>query len=115
MKISQLNVVSLIKQKVEVTELMHEHHLDIPGINECRLSKDICDSEVTFEGYDIYRQYRDTSEGGVAIYVKDTIPHHYNQNNNRPLLNKQTKFYLRMWRLKNSHDRSLHDSMYEKT
>ena len=59
---------------VELAKLMHDHELDVLGLNETRLSKDIRDSEVSVEGYDIYRHDRDTSGGGVAIYVKDTLP-----------------------------------------
>ena len=55
---------------------MHDHELDIRGLNETRLSKDRCDCGVSFEGYYIYRHDRDTSGGGVAIYVKDTLSHH---------------------------------------
>ena len=60
---------------VELAKLMHDHELDVLGLNETRLSKDIRDSEVSVEGYDIYRHDRDTSGGGVAIYVKDTLSH----------------------------------------
>lgn len=75
-KISQLNVVSLRKHKVEVAKLMHDHQLDILGLNETRLKKDIQDCEVSIEGYDIYRHDRNTSGGGVALYIKNTLPHH---------------------------------------
>ena len=71
-----MNVVSLRKHKVEEAKLMHDNELDVLGLNETRLSKDIRDCEVSVEGYDIYRHDRDTSGGGVAIYVKDTLSHH---------------------------------------
>ena len=50
---SQLNVVSLKTQKIKVAKVMYDHHLNILGLNEARLSKDVCDSEVSIEGYDI--------------------------------------------------------------
>ena len=75
-KISQLNVVSLRKHKIEVAKLLHDYQLDILGLNETRLSKDTCDNEVSIEGYDIHRHDRDSSGGGVAVYVKDTLAYH---------------------------------------
>ena len=36
---SQLNVVSLRKHMVELAKLMHDHELDVLGLNETRLSK----------------------------------------------------------------------------
>ena len=78
--------MSLRKHKVEAAELMHDHELDILGLNETRLSKDIGDREVSVEGYDIYRRDRDTSGGGVAIYVKDTLSHHKREDIRDPNL-----------------------------
>ena len=54
---------------------MDSHQFDILGLNETRLDKDISDSEVRIDGYDIYRGDRNTSGGGVAIYVNQNIPH----------------------------------------
>ena len=71
---------------VELAKLMHDHELDVLGLNETRLSKDIRDSEVSVEGYDIYRHDRDTSGGSVAIYVKDTLSHQKRENIRDPNL-----------------------------
>ena len=54
---------------------MDNHQFDILGLNETRLDKVISDSEVRIGGYDIYRGDRNTSGGGVAIYVNQNIPH----------------------------------------
>ena len=40
------------------------------------MSKDICDNDVSIEGDDLYRQDRDTSGGGVAIYIRSTLSYH---------------------------------------
>ena len=66
----------LRKHKVEVEKLLHDYQLDILDLNETRLSKDTCDNEVSIEGYDIYRHDRDSSGGGVAFYVNDTLAYH---------------------------------------
>ena len=68
--------MSLRKHKVEVEKLLHDHQLDILGLNETRLSKDTCDNEVSIEGYGIYWHDRDSSGGDVAVYVKDTLAYH---------------------------------------
>ena len=33
------------------------------------------DSEIQIDGYDIYRDDRNTSGGGVAVYVNQTVRH----------------------------------------
>ena len=71
-----MNILSLRKNKLELAKIINDHKLDILGLNETRLSKDICDNEVSIEGYDLYRQDRDTSGGGVAIYIRNTLSHH---------------------------------------
>ena len=68
--------MSIRKHKVEVEKLLHDYQLDILGLNETRLSKDTCDNEVSIEGYDIYRHDKDSSGGGVAFYVNDTLTYH---------------------------------------
>ena len=78
--------MSLRKHKEEVAKLMHDHELDVLGLNETRLSKDIRGCEVSVEGYNIYRHDRDTSGGGVAIYVKDTLSHHKREDIRDPNL-----------------------------
>ena len=81
--------MSLRKHKEEVAKLMLKeevakiNELDILGLNETRLSKDICDREVSIEGHDIYRHDRDTSRGGVAIYVNDALSHHKREDDIR--------------------------------
>ena len=75
-RISQLSILWLRKNKLELAKLVKDHQLDLIGLNETRLSKDICDNDVSIEGYDLYRPDRDTSGGGVAIYKRSTLSHH---------------------------------------
>ena len=70
-----LNIVSLRRHLNELQVVMDSHQFDILGLNETRLDKDISDSEVRIDGYDIYRGDQNTSGGGVAIYVNQNIPH----------------------------------------
>ena len=53
---------------------MNEYQLDILGLNGTRWHGDIHDQEVSIEGFKIHRYDRDTSGGGVAIYVKTLFP-----------------------------------------
>ena len=39
-----------------------------------RLDETVRDSDVNVHGYNIYRNYRDSNSGGVAIYVKESLP-----------------------------------------
>ena len=75
MKIGNLNVVSLRRHLNELHVVMDSNQFDILGLNETRLDKGILDSEVRIDGYDIYRGGRNSSGGGVAIYVNQNIPH----------------------------------------
>ena len=56
--------MSLRKHRIEVEQLMNEYQLDILGLNETRLHRDIRGQEVSIEGFEIHRYDRDTS--GVA-------------------------------------------------
>ena len=53
---------------------MHDNDIDIIGLSETRLDENIGDAEVSIEGYKIFRNDRNANGGGVAIYVKDTLP-----------------------------------------
>ena len=53
---------------------MHDNDIDIIGFSETRLDESIRGHEVTIEGYKIFRNDRNVNGGGVAIYVKDTLP-----------------------------------------
>ena len=71
-----MNILSLRKNKLELAKLVKDHQLDLICLNETRLSKDIRGNYVSIEGYDLYRQDRDTFGGGVAIYIRSTLSHH---------------------------------------
>ena len=58
---------------VEIRMLVKELGIHILALNETKLDKSIDDSLVNIEGYTIIRHDRDRHEGGVAIYLKDTL------------------------------------------
>ena len=54
--------------------MLNEHDINIIGLSETRLDKTISDSEVTIRGYNIFRNDRAVNGGGVAIYIKASLP-----------------------------------------
>ena len=63
---------------------MHDHQLDILGLNETRLNQQIDDRDVRVD--DIYRHDRDASGGGVALCVNSSLPHHRRDDTTDPQL-----------------------------
>ena len=74
-RITRLNITSLLKYIEELKTYLADNQFEILSINETRLDTEIEDGNVDFPGYDIIRQDRNRSGGGVAIYVRDNIPY----------------------------------------
>ena len=74
-KIGHLNITSLPKHIDELRIFMHEESFDLLSINETRLDDSIHNDEVKIPGFDIVRKDRNRNGGGVAIYLRNTIPH----------------------------------------
>ena len=55
--------------------LRYGRYLDLLGLKETRLHRNILDCDVSVVGYEIYRFDWDTVGGGVAMCVKNTQPH----------------------------------------
>ncbi|CAB3994109.1 RNA-directed DNA polymerase from mobile element jockey [Paramuricea clavata] len=73
--IAQLNITSLTKHIDELRILITEMNFDILCINETRIDKTIKNSEIGLQGYDLTRRDRNRRGGGVAIYIRNTIPY----------------------------------------
>ena len=54
---------------------MNDRNIDVMGLNETRLEQNIPNSTVNISDYKIYRKDRNAAGGGVAIYVRETLPH----------------------------------------
>ena len=74
LKISLLKIVSLKKNRNELSIKLHDNDIDIIGLSGKRLHESIRDYEVLIEGYKINHNDQNESGGGVGIYVKDTLP-----------------------------------------
>ena len=69
-----LNIDSLLKH-LDETNLFQEQ--DMPHvliINETKLDENVSDDEIAPEGYTVIRNDRNTSGGGVALFVHNDIP-----------------------------------------
>ena len=73
LKIAFLNIVSLRKHRRELEIVLKDNDIDIIGLSETRLDETVRDSDVNINGYNIYRNDRNTNGGGVAIYVKESL------------------------------------------
>ncbi|CAB4001610.1 Transposon Ty3-G Gag-Pol poly [Paramuricea clavata] len=71
----KLNITSLTKHTDELRILITEMNFDILCINETRIDKTIKNSEIGLQGYDLTRRDRNRRGGGVAIYIRNTIPY----------------------------------------
>ena len=74
LKIAFLNIVSLRKHRHELEITLKEQDFDIIGLSETRLDSKITDNEVKIDGYNLFRKDRNRNGGGVAIYVKESLP-----------------------------------------
>ena len=66
--------MSLKRYRNELNVIPHANDIDIIGLSETRLDNKTEDHELSVEGYKIFRNGCDSNAGGVAIYVKDSLP-----------------------------------------
>ena len=64
----------LKRYRNELNVVLHENDVDIISLTETRLENKAEDHELSIERYRIFRNDRDSNGGGVAIYVKDSLP-----------------------------------------
>lgn len=68
------NANSILDKMEEFRERVIVGHFDIIGITETWASQDILDTELTIDGYTLYRNDRlGRVGGGVALYIKETL------------------------------------------
>ena len=74
----------VIRRELEI--LCRDHQFDILGLNETRVDEHTKDSEIQIDGYDIYSDDRNTSGGGVAVYVNKNVRHFHRSDIKDPKL-----------------------------
>ena len=81
LKIAHLNTRSLRSAKKDkisqIRLLLSDHSIDIFAISETWWTAEISNDEVNIDGYSLYRKDREHPAGGVALYVKSSIPHEF--------------------------------------
>ena len=84
LKITQLNVNSLIRHLDELKSLLFYNNIDIFAMNETKIDNSVSDHEIAIENYVTIRKDRNRQGGGVALYVhkslKVEILHHDSLN-----------------------------------
>ena len=68
------NCNSIKNKYIELSNHIYLNKIDIIGLNETKLDNSM---KLTIPGYSIYRNDRNSSGGGVAILVKNSIKHYY--------------------------------------
>ena len=69
LKIAQLNIRRLIPKRDQIELLLQQTHFHILLINESWLNNDVSDTEINIPGYNIVRNDRTRTGGGVLAYV----------------------------------------------
>ncbi len=67
------NARSLLPKIDELVVLADDGNPDVICITDTWLSGEICDTELSIDGYFLYRRDRDRHGGGVLLYVKESI------------------------------------------
>ena len=75
MKGLKLQIQTLTALDDEIRIFLSDNPFDILAINESKIDSSIRDSEIHINNYSIIRLDRTRFGGGVAIYIKNTIPY----------------------------------------
>ena len=67
-------IVSLRKHRHELEIILRENEIDIIGLSETRLDSTVTDPMVSIEEYRMFCNDRDANGGGVAMYVRNSLP-----------------------------------------
>ena len=85
LNILSFNARSIINKIDELTVTIHNHKSDIVMVTERWLSENVPDEVLSIPGFTIGRNDRSTGRGGgVAIYIRDSLPFKIRCDINRP-------------------------------
>ena len=76
LKVCHQNIRSLLPKIDQVRALLESHKgISILGITESHLSNNVSDTEITIDGYKLYRKDRQSNHrgGGVLVYLADSL------------------------------------------
>ena len=70
---------------------MLNNPLDILTINETKINESVLDDEINISGFHLIRKDRNSYEGGVLMYIRETIP--FSERNDL-LMHARWKYYM---------------------
>ena len=76
LKVCHQNIRSLLPKIDQVRALLEPHKgINILGVTESHLSNNVSDTEITIDGYKLYRKDRQSNHrgGGVLVYLADSL------------------------------------------
>ena len=76
LKVCHQNIRSLVPKTDQVRAFLESHKgISILGVTESHLSNNVSDTEITIDGYKLYRKDRQSNHrgGGVLVYLADSI------------------------------------------
>lgn len=73
LKLGCLNIRSLVNKIDQLAVFIKTQNFDILALNETWLDKSVTDNEIKIEGYNIIRNDRNRTGGGVCFYIKNII------------------------------------------
>ena len=76
LKVCHQNIRSLLPKIDQVRALLESHKgISILGVTESHLSNNVSDTEITIDGYKLYRKDRQSNHrgGGVLVYLADSL------------------------------------------
>ena len=71
---AHLNVCSIRNNVHELNYLIKENTIHILAISETHLDATVLDTEISIDGYNIFRKDRDKHGGGIALYIRNNFP-----------------------------------------
>jgi len=69
---AHLDVCSI--RKKELNYLIKENSIHILAISETHLDATVFDTEISIDGYNVFRRDRNKHGGGIALYIRDNFP-----------------------------------------
>ena len=73
MVVASLNIRGLNTHIDELRLFIRDKGIHVLGINETKLGEDFLDHLVSIDGFEIVRKDREKLEGGVALYICDSV------------------------------------------
>lgn len=71
---AHLNVCSIRSKVLELNYLITENTIHILAVSETYLDATVLDTEISIDGYNIFRRDKNKHRGGIALYIRNNFP-----------------------------------------